>query len=90
MRVGDEGYCHAGAVFAAPADPRRPDEGRGVASTARFLFPESDVYSELSPRARIHVRRTEDGFAIRMPPAEVPSRYLRRAAPGSLPVIAVE
>ena len=90
MRVGDEGYCPVGAVYVAPASPARADQGRDVASTARFLLPESDVYSEPSPLAKLHVRRLEGGFAIRLPPGEVPSRYLPRHIPGSLPVIATE
>jgi hypothetical protein len=90
MRVGDEGYCPVGAVYVAPASPTGPDEGRGVASTKRFLLPNSDVYSEPSPTAKVHVRRLEDGFSIRMPPGEVASRYLSRPVPGSLPVVATE
>jgi hypothetical protein len=90
MRVGDEGYCPVGAVYVAPASPTGADERRDVASTARFLLPESDVYSEPSPLAKLHVRRLEDGFAIRLPPGEVPSRYRPRPIPGSLPVIATQ
>jgi hypothetical protein len=90
MRVGDEGYCAVGAVYVAPASPTVPDEGRDVASTTRFLLPDSDVYSEPSPTAKVHVRRLEDGCAIRLPPGEVPSRYLPRPVPGSLPVIGTE
>jgi hypothetical protein len=40
--------------------------------------------------ARVHIRRREDGYAVRMPPGEVASRYRRCHAPGSLPVIAPE
>jgi hypothetical protein len=90
MRVGDEGYCRVGAVYVAPASPTGADEGRGVAATTRFLLPDSDISSEPSPTAKVHVRRLEDGVEIRMPPGEVPSRYLPRPVPGSLPVVATE
>jgi hypothetical protein len=90
MRVGDEGYCPVGAVYVAPASPTGADEGRDVASTAQFLLPDSDVYSEPSPMAKVHLRRLEDGFAIRLPPGEVPSRYLPGLVPGSFPVVATE
>jgi hypothetical protein len=90
MQVGDEGYCPIQAVYVAPSSPRGKDEGRDVASTSRFLLPDSEVYSESSPTAKVHVRRLEDGVAIRLPPGEVPSRYLRHIAPGSLPVVAIE
>jgi hypothetical protein len=90
LRVGDEGYCRVGAVYVAPASPTGADEGRGVASTTRFLLPDSDVYSEPSPMAKVHVRRLEDGIAIRMPPGEVASHYLPRPVPGSLPVVATD
>lgn len=90
MRVGDEGYCPLDAVYVAPSSPRGLNEGRDVASTGRFLLPESDVYPEPSPMAKVHLRRLEDGFAIRLPPGEVPSRYLPQPVPGSLPVVAVE
>jgi hypothetical protein len=90
MRVGDEGYCAVGTVYVAPASPTGPDEGRDIACTARFLLPDSDVYSEPSPLAKVHVRRLEDGFSIRLPPGEVPSRYLPRPVPGSLPVVETE
>jgi hypothetical protein len=89
MRVGDEGYCPIDSVYVAPSSPRGPDEGCDVAATARFLLPDSDVCPEPSPRAKVHVRRVEDGYAIRLPPGEVASRYLRRPVPGSLPVIAI-
>jgi hypothetical protein len=90
MRVGDEGYCIVGALYVAPVSPTGPDEGRGVAHTAQFLLPDSDVYSEPSPTAKVHVTRLEDGFAIRLPPGEVASRYLPRPVPGSLPVVGTE
>ena len=90
MQVGDEGYCPVQDVYLAPSSPRGEDEGRDVASTSRFLLPDSDVYSEPSPTAKVHVRRLEEGFAIRMPPGEVASRYLRRLVPGSFPVVATE
>ena len=90
MRVGDEGYCPVAAVYVAPASPTGADEGRDVASTAQFLLPDSDVYSEPSPMAQVHVRRLADGCAIRLPPGQVPSRYLPRLVPGSLPVVAIE
>ena len=90
MRVGDEGYCAVGAVYVAPASPSGPDEVRRVASTTRFLLPDSDVYDEPSPTAKVHVRRLDDGFAIRMPPGEVASRYLPRPVPGPLPVVGTE
>src|SRR5689334_16377645 len=81
MRVGDECYCSVGAVYVAPAPLTGPDEGRGVASTTCFLLLDSDVYSEPSPTAKVHVRRLLDGCAIRMPPGEVASRYLPRPVP---------
>jgi hypothetical protein len=90
MRVGDEGYCPVGAVYVAPASPTGADESRGVASTTRFLLPDSDIYSEPSPLAKVRVRRLEDGVEIRLPPGEVASRYLRRLVPGSFPVVATE
>jgi hypothetical protein len=90
MLVGDEGYCHVDTVYVAPSSPIGSDEGRNVAATCRFLLPESDVYPEPSPMAKVHVRRLEDGFAIRVPPGEVASRYLRRPVPGSFPVLAIE
>jgi hypothetical protein len=90
LRVGEQGYCPVEAVYLAPSSPRGPDEGRDVASTAFFVLPESDVYSEPSPTAKILVRRQEDGFVIRLPHGEVPSRYRPRPAPGSLPIIALE
>ncbi len=90
MRVGDEGYCVVGALYVAPVSPTGPDEGRGVARTAQYLLLDSDVYSEPSPTAKVHVTRLEDGFAIRLPPGEVASRYLPRPVPGSLPVVGTE
>jgi hypothetical protein len=90
MRVGDEGYCPLDAVYVAPSSPRGPNEGRDVASTGRFLLPESEVYPEPSPMAKVHLRRLEDGFAIRLPPGEVPSRYLPQPVPGSIPVMAFD
>jgi hypothetical protein len=90
MKVGDEGYCPFGAVYVAPSSPTGTDEGRRVAATARFLLFDSDVYCEPSPLAKVHVKRLDDGFAIRLPPGEVPSRYLRRPIPSSLPVVATE
>jgi hypothetical protein len=90
MRVGDEGYCAIGAVYVAPASPTGRDEGRGVAATTPFLLPDSDVCPEPSPTAKVHVRRLEDGFAIRLPPGEVASRYLPQPVPGSLSVIGTE
>jgi hypothetical protein len=90
MRVGDEGYCPVQAVYVVPSSPRGEDEGRDVASTSRFLLPDSDVYSQPSPTAKVHLRRLEDGVAIHLPPGEVPSRYLRRIVPGSIPVVAIE
>src|SRR5690348_4148831 len=67
MRVGDEGYCVVSALYVAPVSPTGPGEGRGVAHTAQFLLPDSDVYSEPSPTAKVHITRLEDGFAIRLP-----------------------
>jgi hypothetical protein len=90
MQVGDEGYCPVAAVYVAPCSPRAPAQGRDVASTARFLFPDAAVCSEASPRAKARIRRLEDGFSVRLPPGEVPSRYLRQARSGSFPVIAIE
>jgi hypothetical protein len=90
MLVGEEGYCPIEALYVAPSSPSGSDVFCDVASTSRFLLPESDAYSEPSPMAKVHIRRLEDGFAIRLPPGEVPSRYLRRPVPGSLPVIAGE
>lgn len=90
MVVGEEGYCGIEVVYVAPSSPRGPDKGREVAATARFLLPDADVYSEPSPMAKVQIRRLEDGFAIRLPPGEVATRYLRRPDPGSLPVIAFE
>jgi hypothetical protein len=90
MRVGEQGYCPLEAVYVAPSSPRGTDEGRDVASTALFVLPESDVYSEPSPMAKVLVRRLEDGFVIRLPHGEVPSRYRPRPAHGSLPIVALE
>jgi hypothetical protein len=90
MQVGDEGYCPVQDVYLAPSSPRGEDEGRDVASTSRFLLPDSDVYPEPSPTAKVYVRRLEDSVAIRLPAGEVPSRYLRRIVPGSIPVVAIE
>jgi hypothetical protein len=90
MRVGEGGYCPIEAVYVAPLSPKGPDEGRAVASTARFLRPDAGVYSEPSPLAKVRIRRMEDGFAIRLPPGEVPSRYLPQPGPGSVPVVTVE
>jgi hypothetical protein len=90
MLVGGEGYCPLGAVYVAPSAPTGPDGGGGVASTARFLLADSDAYPEPSPMAGVHIRRLEGGFAIRLPPGEVPSRYLPRPVPGSFPVVATE
>lgn len=90
MAVGDEGYCAVDAVFLAPSSSRGPDEGRDVAATAYFLRPDADVYSESSPIAKVHIRRREDGYAIGLPPGEVPSRYLRQPVPGSLRIVATE
>ena len=90
MQVGDEGYCPLAAVYVAPSSPRGPDQGRDVASTARFLLPDADIYSEASPRAKVRIRRLGDGFAVRLPPGEVPSRYVRQPRSGSLPIVAVE
>jgi hypothetical protein len=90
MQVGDEGYCPLGAVYVAPSCSTGPDDDRNVASTARFLLPDTDVYTEPSQMAKVHIRRLEDGFAIKLPPGEVASRYLQRPVPGSLPVLAIE
>jgi hypothetical protein len=90
MRVGDEGYCLIDAVYAAPSSPTGPEAGRGVASTSLFIHPDADVYPEPSPLAKVHVRRLEDGFAIRLPAGEVASRYLPQPRPESLAVVAVE
>jgi hypothetical protein len=90
MRVGDEGYCPIAAVYVAPSSPIGPEGGRDVASTSLFLHPDADVYSEPSPLAKVHVRRLEEGFAIRLPAGEVPSRYLPRPRPEPLPVVAIE
>jgi hypothetical protein len=90
MQVGEEGYCRIEAIYVAPSSPRGPDESRDVAPTACFLLHDADVYSEPSPLAKLRVRRLEDGFAVRMPPGEVPSRYVRQPRPGSFPVVAME
>ena len=88
--VGDEVYCSREAVYVAPSTPRGPDEGRDVAATGLFLLPDARVYPEPGPMAKVHIRRLEDGFAIRLPPGEVASRYRRCPAPGSLPVVEPE
>jgi hypothetical protein len=90
MQVGDEGYCHVQAVYAAPSSPKGPEEGRDVAATTYFLLPDADVTSEPSPMAKVYVKRLEDGFTIRVPHGEVLSRYLRQPVPGSLTVTAIE
>jgi hypothetical protein len=90
LRVGDEGYCPVDAVYLAPSSPSGTDEGRDVAATARYLLPDAGIYLEPSPRAKLRLRRLEDGLAIRLPPGDVPSRYRRRPVPGSLPVVAIE
>ncbi len=90
MQVGDEGYCQVNAVYVAPSSPSGTEEGRDVASTTHFLLSDADVSSEPSPMAKVHVKRLEDGFAIRVPHGEVLSRYLRQPVPGSLTVTAIE
>jgi hypothetical protein len=90
VQVGEEAYCSREAVYVAPSTPRGSDEGRDVASTGLFLLPDAEVCSEPSPMAKVHIRRLEDGFAVRFPPGEVASRYRRCPAPGSLPVIVPE
>jgi hypothetical protein len=87
MQIGEEGYCPVEAVYMAPSSPIGPEGGRGVASTSRYLVPDADVYPEPSPRAKVHVRRLEEGFAIQVPSGEVASRYRRQPYPDSLPVV---
>lgn len=88
-QVGDEGFCPVATVYLAPSSPRGQD-GHDVATTSRFLLPDSDLWSEPSELAKVHVRRMEDGYAIRLPPGEVVTRYLPRPVPGSFLVIATE
>lgn len=90
LQVGEEGYCSLEAVYVAPTSPKAPDEGRDVAATALFLLPDSEIYSEPSPLAKMHIRRLEEGYAVHLPAGEFPSRYRRSPAPDSLPVIATE
>jgi hypothetical protein len=90
LNVGEQGYCPIDAVIVAPASPRGAEDGRDVAATAYLLAPEAEVAPEPSPTAKVHVSRRDEGYVIRLVAGEVPSRYLRRPGPGSIPVVAIE
>jgi hypothetical protein len=90
MQVGDEGFCSLDALYVAPRPPQGPGDAPVVACVSPFLLPESPVFGEPSASAKVHIRRLEAGFAILLPPGEVPSRYCREHPPGSLPVVAIE
>jgi hypothetical protein len=87
LQVGDQGYCTLDSIYVAPSGP---DEGHDVGSTARFLLPDANIYTEPVTTAKVHVTRLENGLAIRVPTGEVPSRYLPQVVPGSVPVLAAE
>jgi hypothetical protein len=90
MQASDEGFCSLDAIYVAPRPPRGPGDHLSVASVSPYLFPESPVFGEPSAMAKVHIRRLEGGFAIRLPPGEVPSSYRREHPPGSQPVVAID
>jgi hypothetical protein len=90
MQAGEKGFCSLDALYVAPRPPRGPGDHPSVASVSPYLLPESPVFREPSALAKVHIGRLEDGFAIRLPPGEVPSSYRREHPPGSQPVVAIE
>ena len=90
MRASDEGFCSLDAIYVAPKPPRGPGDHLSGASVSPYLFPESPVFGAPSGMAKVHIRRLEDGFAIRLPPGEVPSSYRREHPPDSCPVVVIE
>jgi hypothetical protein len=90
MQAGDEGFCSKDALYVAPRPPRGPGDDPSVADVSPFLLPDSSVCGEPSARAKVPIRRLEAGFAICLPPGEVPSSYRREHPPDSCPVVVIE
>ena len=90
MQVGDEGFSSLDALYVAPRPPRGSGDHPSVASVSPFLVPDSPVFGEAVAMAKVRIRRLEDGFAIRLPPGEVPSSYRREHPPDSCPVVVIE
>ena len=90
MQVDDEGFCSKDALYVAPRPSRGPGDNPSVAEVSPFLLPDSPVCGEPSARAKVHIRRLEDGFVICLPPGEVPSSYRREHPPGPQPVVAID
>ena len=92
MRVGDEGFCLLGCrlrgarrLRKVPRGPRRRFHGPLPRARSGHL-----LRAIVDGQGTRQVGRLDEGFAIRLPPGEVPSRYLPQAAPDSLPIIAFE
>ena len=90
LQIGDEGYCPVDAFYVAPSSPKGSGDSSGVGSTLPFLLPETHVYPQFSPSAKVRIRRMEEGYAIRLPSGEVLSRYRGQPVPGSLPIFAID